>query len=383
MSEIEVRSDSGRRKTGGSNDLFLFVKKVLIVVACLIALVLAWQVRYILVLIYIAGVLAAGISPVVRKVRVYGRMWLGRRIPRSAAVFIVYLPLLTFAVILIAVIAPTMIVEVQEMSADLPGLIEERLLAPARAQGVPVDAVVEWAQRYGSESKGHLFNYVWSVVAVLTSIVAVMFMVAYMLIDAERLRSVFLLFFPAESRSARQATIRRVSRRMSSWLGGQITLAAIVGLATGVGAMLLGIPYAIPLALIAAIGEVVPVIGPILGAIPLCLIALLQSRGQFWAALALAILVQQVENYFLVPRIMGHKVSISPLAVFIAFLMGATLFGIIGAILAVPTAAIIQVIFEEAFLARRERRSGDRSGVVVANDHRKGAVDVSVSSSDR
>lgn len=367
MDEMDERSSDERQE-----ELLLFAKKALIVAAIIVGLVLAWSIRYILLLIYISAVLAAGISPVVRRVRVIGRAWLGRRIRKGVAVFVVYLPLLIFAAIFFAVIVPTMVLEVQEMASDLPALIEQNLLGPARAYGVPVDAIVAWFERYGNASPNQLFSYVWNVVAVVTAIVATLFMVAYMLVDADRLRSVFLLLFPASSRSARQATIRRVSRRMSSWLGGQITLAAIVGLATGIGATALGIPYAVPLALIAAVGEVVPVIGPIVGAVPLCLVALLQSPSHFWAALVLAILIQQVENYLLVPRIMGHKVSISPLAVFIAFLIGATLFGIIGAILAVPTAAIIQVIFEESFLARRERRkSGDRTGVVVATDHKK------------
>lgn len=147
-----------------------------------------------------------------------------------------------------------------------------------------------------------------------------------------------------------------MSRRMSSWLSGQLLLALIVGSATFVGLVALRIPYALPLALVAAIGETIPIVGPILGAIPALIIAIFLSPWQFWAVLVLATLIQQLENYLLVPRIMGQRVSISPLAVFVAFLIGGTLLGVIGALLAIPTAALIQVAFQEAFLERRERR---------------------------
>jgi predicted PurR-regulated permease PerM len=143
---------------------------------------------------------------------------------------------------------------------------------------------------------------------------------------------------------------------MSSWLSGQLILSGIMGLATFIGLLILRVPYAVPLALFATLGEMVPVIGPILGTAPALVIALLQSRWQFWSVLVMAILFQKIENFFIAPRVMSRKVSISPLSVFIAFMVGASLLGIVGAIMAIPVAAIVQVAFEEIFVARRERR---------------------------
>jgi predicted PurR-regulated permease PerM len=190
----------------------------------------------------------------------------------------------------------------------------------------------------------------------VASVIAVLFMVAYMLIDAERLRNLFLLIYPPEVRGTRRRTLLRMGKRMSSWLSGQLLLSAIIGVTTFTGLVLLRVPYALPLAIIAAVGELIPVIGPTLGAVPALAIALLHSRWQFWSVLAFAILLQKIENLFIVPRVMSRKVSISPLGIFIAFLIGASLLGAIGAILAVPVAAIVQVAFEEAFVRRRERR---------------------------
>jgi predicted PurR-regulated permease PerM len=157
-------------------------------------------------------------------------------------------------------------------------------------------------------------------------------------------------------RAERRATMTRMGKRLSSWLSGQLVLSAIIGGATFIGLVILRVPYAAPLALFAMLGEMVPVIGPIIGTAPALAIALLQSSWQFWSVLIMALVLQKLENLFIAPRVMSRKVSISPLAVFIAFMMGAAILGIVGAIIAIPAAAIAQVAFEEAFISRRERR---------------------------
>src|SRR5207253_8109232 len=137
-------------------------------------------------------------------------------------------------------------------------------------------------------------------------------------------------------RAHSRATRRRIGKRMSSWLAGQLILAGIMGLATFIGLLILRVPYAAPLALFATLGEMVPVIGPILGTAPSLAIAILHSRWQFWSVLAAALLLQKLENFIVAPRVMSRKVSISPLGAFIAFMIGGALLGIIGAIIAIP-----------------------------------------------
>jgi predicted PurR-regulated permease PerM len=129
-----------------------------------------------------------------------------------------------------------------------------------------------------------------------------------------------------------------------------------MGVVMFVAMLLLRIPYALPLALFATLGEMVPVIGPIVGFTPALAIAILHSRWQFWSVLLIAVVMQKVENFVIAPRVMSRKVSISPLTAFIAFMIGASLIGIIGALMAIPVAAILQVAFEEVFVVRRERR---------------------------
>jgi predicted PurR-regulated permease PerM len=139
-----------------------------------------------------------------------------------------------------------------------------------------------------------------------------------------------------------------------------------MGAAIFVTLLLLRVRFALPLAIVAMVGEIVPVIGPIVGTTPALIMALLHSRWQFWSLLIIVLVLQKLENLFIAPRVMAKKVSISPLAAFIAFMAGATLLGIAGAIIAIPITAIVQVAFEEAFVQRRERRMDvERAGTLL------------------
>ncbi|MBK5260115.1 MAG: AI-2E family transporter [Thermoanaerobaculia bacterium] len=347
-----------------SKDLELFAKKVVIVTGVAILLVLLWMVRDILILIFIAAVLAAGIAPAVHRVRVVWRFWFHRQLARGTAVMIVYLPFVIVLVTLGLILVPQLISDWKSLSSDLPVLVEKNILVPLEKY-VSMEGVRE-ALRDGSIAEGRMFGYVRGAATVVAAIIAILFMIAYMLIDAHRLRNLILLIYPTESRGERRRTLNRMARRMTSWLSAQLILAAIIAVTTFVTLLILRIPYALPLAILAGIGEMVPVLGPILGAIPALGIALLSSRWQFWSVLVFAILLQKIENLFVAPRVMASKVSVSPLTVFIAFMMGGTLLGIVGAIMAIPVAAILQVAFDEVFIARRERRQDmERAGTLL------------------
>ena len=346
-------------------ELELFTRKVLIVVAIAAATAILWFARDVLLLVVIAAVLAAGIAPAVRRVRILWRFNFRRQISRGAAVMIVYLPFLAMVIVLGLLIVPRFIADSRELGEKLPMLIERNILTPLERY-VPVGVIREELRNGIELPRSRVFAYMRNAAAAVGSIFAVLFLVAYMLIDAERLRNLFLLVYPPDVRGRRRRTLIRIGKRMSAWLSAQILLSAIIGIATFIGFTLLQIPYALPLAIIAAVGELIPMIGPTVGAVPALIVALLSSRWQFWAVLAFAFLLQKVENYFIVPRVMASKVAVSPLAVFIAFLIGASLLGVMGAILAIPVAAIAQVAFDEAFVKRRERRQDlERPGTLL------------------
>ena len=135
--------------------------------------------------------------------------------------------------------------------------------------------------------------------------------------------------------------------KVSAWLGGQLLLAAIIGGSAAIGLYLLGVPYFYVLALIAAIGELIPVVGPLLAALPGIGVALSVSPTMALGVAIFFLVQQQIENHVLVPRIMSRQVGVSPVVVIVSLMVGGSLLGILGVILAVPTAAIVQVVFQE------------------------------------
>jgi predicted PurR-regulated permease PerM len=146
-----------------------------------------------------------------------------------------------------------------------------------------------------------------------------------------------------------------VESKVGDWLRGQLFLMLIIGVAAGIGYGLIGVRFWLLLALWAGITELVPIIGPWIGGIPAVAIALLHSWQQAAIVLTFLVLLQLAENSILVPRIMKGTIGLSPLTVFLAVLAGSTYMGPIGALLALPIAAAIQVIIQDAMRVRHER----------------------------
>ena len=222
-------------------------------------------------------------------------------------------------------------------------LVERGLLAePITLQEALEKAPVGSSADYVTTVLGAL----WGVLGGVVGVVTILILTFYLLVEAETILATFVRLFPRRRRSRVEAVSREITHKVSAWLGGQLLLAAIIG-AGGIGLGLLGVPYFYVLALVAAVGEVIPVVGPILAAVPGIAVAFGESRAlALWVA-GFYLLQQQVENHVLVPKLMERQVGVSAAAVIVALLIGSAVLGVIGAILAVPTAAIVQVLFQE------------------------------------
>ena len=141
--------------------------------------------------------------------------------------------------------------------------------------------------------------------------------------------------------------------KISAWLGGQMFLGAIIGTLSAIGYFFMGVPYFFVLALVAGIGEMIPMVGPLLSAIPAVLVALTVSPGLALGVAGFCWALQLLENNVLVPKVMGETVGLNAVTVILALAIGSELLGLVGALLAVPTAAIIQVVFQE-YIAEKD-----------------------------
>ena len=323
------------------------------VVYALIGVVALWVlylIRDVLLVLYISGLLAIGFSPAVRW---FERHKQGRRMPRWAAILILYVILLgTIAGLLFAVIPP-LVSQSGELWKNLPAYLDQ--LQNQLVQRGLITHRYTWSELLRTGAPGMALSgvvgAVQSVMSVIAVFVTLLVLPYYLLLEGQSLQVGFVKFFPRDKRAMLARLTHNVTIKVSAWLGGQLLLSFIIGSTAALGLWLLGVPYFYVLALVAGVGELIPVVGPILAAVPAILVALTVSP-QTALFTAIYFLVQQfVENHLLVPRVMERQVGVSPVTVIASLLIGSKLLGFGGALLAVPTAAIVQVLLGE-FLDR-------------------------------
>jgi len=310
-----------------------------------------WEVRDALMLVYISALVAIGLSPVVNAIE--RKRLMRQRVPRWAAILVIYLFIIGVIIGITILVVPPIVMQARELGMELPRLLHQGqqwlmnrglLTREISAQ----EAVQQTATSSGAQDTiGLLVNALWGFVGGVFGVITILVLAFYLLVDSGGLVSVFVRLFPRDKRVQVQDACRRVTAKVSAWLGGQLLLAGIIGSTAALGLFLMGVPFFYVLALISAVGEMIPIVGPILSAVPAIAVALSVKPTLALAVIAFFFAQQQLENHILVPRIMQRQVGISAVFVIVALLIGGSLLGVIGAILAVPTAAILQVLFEE------------------------------------
>jgi predicted PurR-regulated permease PerM len=329
---------------------------VFLVVAVVVAFWFAIAVQAILLQLLIALILATGLSPLVERLHRLG-------VSRGGSVLMIYLLFLIALALLAGAIVPPIVAQAGSLVVAAPqfgdrtvellhGLQERLPFLPALDQ-----QLTDQLRQLGSQIGAVLDQVVVQVLAVarvvltvfsgLVTAVLILILTLYLVIDGPRILAYFLSFFPPEQHVRLGTIAAAIGRRMGGWLVGQVAMSVSIGAFTFVGLTLLGVPGASTLAVIAAIGEVIPMLGPILAAVPAVFFALTQSPQLAVATLVLYVVVQQLENNLLVPKIMAQAVELHPLAVIVAIMIGGELFGVVGAVVAVPVAAAIAVVLGE------------------------------------
>ena len=307
----------------------------------------AFLVRGALLLIYISALVAIGLSPVVTRLE-RRRLRGTKPLPRWVAILEVYLLL---AVVLVTVTVLVTVLPLASFTA-IPGLLDRAQMwlmdRGLLSHKLSVGEAVQQATGGGSSDAVSavvvaISGFVGGVFGLLT----ILILAFYLLLDSRQLFRHFISLVPKAERDRVEDASRRISSKVSAWLAGQLFLGAIIGTTAAIGLKLLGVPYFFVLALIAGLGEMIPVVGPILSAIPAVAVALTVSPATALFVGIFFLAQQQLENHILVPKIMEHQVGVRAGGVIMALLIGGSLLGIVGAILAVPTAAILQVIFQE------------------------------------
>jgi predicted PurR-regulated permease PerM len=334
-----------------------------------VAVIVVWALylaRQVLLLIYISILLAIGFAPLVYAIEHQRVIPVGtRRLPRWLAILVVYLTIVGALIFVGLLVIPPLVDQAQELWNRAPALLGgvQSFLVSRGLLNHPItlEEVVRAGPAPGN-AVGTVATAVTTIVGGLFGFVTILILTFYLLTESESLTAGFARLFPRVDRPRVEAAARKISGKVSAWLSGQLILAGTIGVTAAIGLYLLGVPYFYVLALLAAIGEMVPVIGPVLSASPAVLVALSVSPRTALFVLIFLVVQQQFENHFLVPKVMARQVGVSAVTVIIALLLGGSLLGILGAVLAVPSAAILQVLLQE-ILDERDRLEDRAHGI--------------------
>ncbi len=330
---------------------------ILKVIGVFLVLWFAYLVRDILALLFVSLFLAAIMNPAaVALTKV--------KIPKGVTVIMLYIVLLGLGVLTIGLLLPTLI----DQSANL--------LRTLGISGDTISSTVQWLQRFspedlrqnieagmqllnGGQFSGAASAFVGTVTNVfggLIGLIVVLVMAFYMVVQEQDARDAFKNFVPEDWQESISAVLKRVQEKISRWLVGQLSLCLIIGLFYYIGLSIIGLHAALLLALWGGFTEFIPYLGPILGAIPALLIALSISPVMVALTFLVIFIIQEAEGHIIVPKVMQKAVGLNPLVSITALLVGAKLYGIVGALLAIPVATAVSVVLSELYRIRTARR---------------------------
>ena len=270
-----------------------------------------------------------------------------RKIHRSIATLLVFCGVLVVGVFIVSWIVPSLIEETALFSRFFPRILTEaERLFPALKDSLSSLNVIPSVTQQAVGFITALFSNV-------IFFVSTIFMTIYLSIDPHIVQTLLSHLFPHENLEKIDAVVVRVEKRLGMWMAGELILMTIVGVLTYIGLTIIRVPYSLPLALIAGLLEVVPSIGPTVAAIPAFFVGLTFSPLMAGYTVLVAVIVQQLENHLIVPVVMNKVTGFHPIATFFFLVIGAHYAGVLGALLAVPTALVVLTILEETHVIKK------------------------------
>lgn len=338
-----------------------YVAKVTLTVVSVLALLsAAWAVRGILVLVLVAAVLAVGLDPAVRRLQ---RL----RLSRAWAVAVIFLATIGLVVAFGFLVIPPLVDEVSQLASDIPGYIarlkkssgfvgdlEERYHLSER-----ISELTKNLPATASKSFGTIFGVTRSIASVIFNMLTIGILTVYFLMALPRGRKTAEDLL--DDRGGR--TLADALERVGGYVSGNIAISIVAGVASYLALRLIGVPFAAALAMWVAIADLIPTVGATLGAAVAVIVAAFAGVAQAVATAIFFVVYQQVENYVIAPRVMKKAVDLSPAAVIVSVLIGGSLAGFAGALLALPLAAAAKVVVRDLWLAPRLAARRQASGL--------------------
>lgn len=310
---------------------------VLINVGMLLTLFLLFQVRAIVVLLFLAFILMTALHPWVTLMHV--RL----RVPRGLAILIAYVSVIAFVAVLFGFVVPPLVDELYRLfkTVNLPYFQDE-----IRELSLDISELSAIAERVGS-SVNMLFSIITSTFASAFTVMTVLVLSVYMMIDRPDLhKKVGWITKEKKYFDIAEKYLNELEMQLGGWVRGQIVLMLLIGGITYVGLVLLNVPYALPLALVSGLLEIVPNLGPTVAAVPGIILAYIAGGPVLAGVTTLFyVIMQQLENNLIVPKVMKENADVNPLIAMVVILMGLTLGGVVGALISVPTYIVFRISY--------------------------------------
>jgi predicted PurR-regulated permease PerM len=328
------------------------LQTVLTVAGVAILLAALWAAREALLLIYVSALIAMGFSPLVRLIeRPRTRGW-RLRVPRWLAILAIYIVIVSAIVLVALMVVPPLVAQAVSLWDRMPGEFNrfQSFLIRYKLMTRPItlaEAVQNAPNGTGTNAVGTVLVALSSLIGGVFGLITILILSFYLLIEAQPMFEYVVRFVPAGRRADVVTTARQAVSKVSAWLRAQFVLAGVMGLSAAIGLGLMGVPYFYVIALVAAIGETIPIVGPVIGGITAVSVAITVSPKLAMMVGIYFLVLHQLEANILVPKIMERRVGVSPVAVLVALLIGGALWGLAGAILAIPTAAILSIVIED------------------------------------
>ena len=318
-----------------------------------------YTVRGVLVLVLLALFLAVSLDPAVR--------WLMRRgLRRSTAVTIVFLVVVLMLAGFMWSVVPAIVDQSGKLLANLPDYLrtlsdESKVVRRVTDRYDPTDRLSALIAAAPAKLAGGAVGFVRGFIGAAGSTITVAVLTMYFMADLPRIRQGLPRLFPSRRRRQVAEITDVVVEKVGGYMIGNLTISLIAGAAAFICLMLVRVPFALPLAAAVAIADLIPMIGATLGAV-MCLVVSVFTVGIWPRAvivLLFFILYQQAENYLIAPRVLRNTVNLSSVAVLLVALLGGSLLGLIGAIMAIPVAAAVKVLMSPKVTALEQPISGD------------------------
>jgi predicted PurR-regulated permease PerM len=326
---------------------------ILKTIGILLALGALWVIKDIILLLFVALLLAGVMYPFVT--------WMAaHRIPKGVSVLLFYFLLLGFLTASFVLLIPAVARELGMLTGTYAQSFDWLVGVREGFQGISdkyplvhnLQTSIGGLQQYLGQSVQDVLGYLTTLFGGLAGLVVVLVLAFYLIVEESAVKTLFRNLIPTAHQEMVSDVIWQVINRLGDWLRGQLILALVIGVFYFIAFAIIGVPYPILLALFGGLLEFIPYVGPFLAAVPALILAASVSPFVLVLTLIAIVVIQQLENNLIVPKIMQRTVGLNPIISILAVMTGAQTFGIVGALFAIPVATATSVVISE-FLRRR------------------------------